>query len=239
VRYCLRGLEIRSENAAKPIGRAALWVCQWISRLPLTLKVLDYGCGKLRYTIPLSKRVRSVIAVDSQVQISRQQVVAGRQTTIPAYALDRLGNVQVVGVESFSLASWAALRADLAVCCNVLSAIPVLAERNRVLRRLALAVAPGGYCLFVTQFKNTYFDSYAKRPGAQALLDGWLVPFGLGASFYGVIPPKELAGLVASAGFSVVEEGSIGESAFVLARVHSSSGRVRSRFVRPPLVRSA
>ena len=86
MRYVVRGLEIRTENAAKPIGRASRWVLKWIEGLPSNAVALDYGCGNLRYTVPLAERVRSVYAVDSEYQVRRVQKLGDSYSDLCLYA---------------------------------------------------------------------------------------------------------------------------------------------------------
>ena len=121
MRYKVKGLEIRTENAAKPYGQGCRWILRWITQLPTVVSALDYGCGKFRYTIPLSKRVRSVCAVDSACQINRTQMVRNVRTTLVDYAREHLKNVKVFDVSS---GAWCRKKYDSIICANVLSVIP-------------------------------------------------------------------------------------------------------------------
>src|SRR2546427_92673 len=98
MRYRVRGFTVRSENAAKPVTQPNPYVLKWIRELPQSASVLDFGCGKLRYTIPLADRVRHVTAVDSAVQLCRQQLLNGVRTNIKEYARSYLANARAVAV---------------------------------------------------------------------------------------------------------------------------------------------
>jgi hypothetical protein len=121
-RYRVRGCEVRSENAAKPAESAGGWLLTWLRRLEPSLDGLDLGCGKLRYTVPLSNRINRVMAVGSQIQVDRVQTSFGCKCTVREY----LPNVSVnATIER----EWRRQRYDFILCSNVLSAIPDRRER--------------------------------------------------------------------------------------------------------------
>jgi len=215
--YRLQGLTIRSENAAQAPIRASRRVLEWIGGQESDARILDYGCGKLRYTLPLSRRVREVLAVDSQVQLARVQKVDGHRVSLVEYAQRHLGNVRLATPESVN---WERERLDAALLANVLSAVPVLAERVRILSRIRAGLRPGGELFLCTQFKNSTCDAYRQNPRAERYLDGWLVRHADGrrASFYGMLRPADLATLCHKAGMDVVREEAIDHSAYVTAR---------------------
>lgn len=215
--YKLKGLTIRAENAAQAPSRAGRKVLQWIEALPAEARVLDYGCGKLRYTLPLSKRVREVLAVDSEIQITRVQKVGGERTSLVHYAQRNLQNVRIGTPESVN---WDRPQFDAALLANVLSAVPVKAERRRILSRIRSALRPGGELMICTQFANSTCDSYPDNPRAERYLDGWLVrqPSGNAASFYAMLRPAALEKLCRDAALIVVGEETLDHSIYLLAR---------------------
>jgi len=205
---------IKTENCAKPCKQASSWVLAWIRELPRTAIGLDFGCGKLRYTIPLARRLRTVFAVDSSHQIGRRQVINGRRTTVEAYAEKSLANVQVCPIES---KRWRR-KFDVILCINVLSTMPLLTVRRRVLRSLAQRLKSQGQLFICVQFRNSHFEGWRNNPRARKYKDGWLVENARGTSFYAIIPPRSLVKLCKKANLNVVKDGSRGESAFVIAR---------------------
>jgi len=214
--YRVRQRLVCAENAAKSWMQPSQYVLAWIDALPRRSCVLDFGCGKLRYTIPLCDRVRSVCAVDSAVQVDRVQTIGGVTITARQYAASRLPAVKIYSVDE---TGWTRNRYDAILCCNVLSAIPLLTVRQRILKKLLAVARDGGLLLATTQYRNSYFTSFASNPRARRHLDGWLVEDPRDAnraSFYGMVPVHELSRAVAKAGWHVEEALTKGESAFVV-----------------------
>jgi len=216
VRYKFKGVELRTENAAKPLRQASGWLVDQISQVPPNAEVLDYGCGKFRYTIPLSRRAKHVCAVDSPQQINRVQQIADRRATLREYAAKYLKNVTVHEVRA---GAWQRMKFDFILCANVLSVIPHKGERINVLRKLARVLKADGRILASTQFRNTHFNHWRTNPRASWVRNGWFVQGIRGASFYAIIPPKKLYELCRSAGLCVETFGSRGEIAFVFAKL--------------------
>jgi 2-polyprenyl-3-methyl-5-hydroxy-6-metoxy-1,4-benzoquinol methylase len=215
MRYIVRGLEIRSENAAKPACSAGRWMLNWIRRLPTGASGLDIGCGKLRYTVPLANRISSVAAVDSTIQLDRQQTMFGRLCSIRQYVSKALRNVTVYSVED---PRWRRKRYDVVLCSNVLSAIPCLRTRKRLVRAAYTCLKPGGTLLLTTQYRNSHFNEWGSTRKAIRYLDGFLVQGKRGTSFYGLLDAKGLTRLCRSCGFQNLDAGHAKELAYVLAR---------------------
>lgn len=217
MRYNVQGLTIKSENAAQGPRRASRRVLEWIWAQETHSRILDYGCGKLRYTLPLSRRVREVLAVDSEAQLSRVQTVNGCRTSLIEYSRCHLENVRLSTPESVA---WQCERLDAALLANVLSAVPVLAERERILARIRSCLRPGGELFLCSQFRNSTCDAYPENPRAERYLDGWFVRHsdGKGASFYAMLSPTDLAKICHQAQMEVVREETIEHSAYLTAR---------------------
>jgi 2-polyprenyl-3-methyl-5-hydroxy-6-metoxy-1,4-benzoquinol methylase len=222
MRYELKGLVIRTENAAKPATQPSQWVLEQLKQLQKNITALDYGCGKFRYTIPLSRAAKSVAAVDSDVQINRIQQVGGKRTSLREYARNHLKNV---GVHRINCKIWQRRKYDFVICINVLSAIPTSAARQQVLKRIRTVLKPGGIVLVTTQFRNTHFNHWCVNPCATRIRDGWLVQGTRGASFYGILPPQKLKRYCEDAGLAVKQFGSHGEMAFVFATQNGEHNR--------------
>lgn len=212
--YEVNGLTVRTENAAKPLGQAHAFVLHWIGELLPTSVVLDYGCGKFRYTIPLARHVKNVVAVDSKHQVDRIQIVAGEETSLRSYAADHLPNTQVYDITQ---KAWLGRRYDIVLCANVLSTIPFPRKRRSILRKLRDVLKPRGRLLLCTQYRNTYFKTYATNPQASEYEDGWLIRSRHGTAFYGIIDKTALVELCDSSGLAITEAFSKGESAYVVA----------------------
>jgi 2-polyprenyl-3-methyl-5-hydroxy-6-metoxy-1,4-benzoquinol methylase len=221
MRYRIQGHEIRSENAAKPASSASQWLLTWINGLPRQSTCLDLGCGKLRYTTPLAKRVRSVTAVDSRVQVDRIQRVGGEACSIRDYVRKHISNARVY---AFDEVRWRSHRYDFVVCSNVMSAIPCLRTRKQLMTYAKKCLKPTGRLLITTQFRNSHFKSWRTNPNAKPYLDGFIVRSRGRASFYGLLDAKDLVSLCNLSGFRILEFGHIKELAYVLAK-----SRPRSR----------
>lgn len=222
MRYELKGLVIRTENAAKPATQVSQWMLPQLRQLPKKTIALDYGCGKFRYTIPLSRMVKSVDAVDSGVQINRIQQIGGKRTSLREYARNYLKNVNV---HRISGKKWRRRKYDFVMCINVLSAVPASAARRQILKRIRAVLKPGGSVLVTAQFRNTHFNHWCVNPCATRIRDGWLVQGVRGASFYGILPPKKLKRYCKDAGLAIKQFGSHGEMAFVFATQNGKSNR--------------
>src|SRR3954451_20261754 len=121
MRYNINGTEVRSENAAKPACFAGRWVLDWMSMLDRRASALDLGCGKLRYTVHLSRLLQSVVAVDSKAQIDRVQKLFGLDCSVREYTARYLPNVSAF---AFDEPQWRRSQYSVILCSNVLSAIP-------------------------------------------------------------------------------------------------------------------
>ena len=190
----------------------------WINELPTTAVVLDYGCGKFRYAIPLARRVQKVYCVDCKNQIERLQLVNEKRTSLKEYARTEVQNIVVVDA---NLALWRRRKYDRILLANVLSTIPSRKTRAIVLERLYKVLRQQGELLACTQFRNSYFNTFQSNPEARPYLDGWLVANRKRPSFYGIINPQQLANICRKAGFTIIESYAKGDSAYVRATAAS------------------
>jgi SAM-dependent methyltransferase len=214
VRYWIQGHEIRSENAAKPMVQVSRHVAYWIDSHESVNHALDFGCGKLRYAGALASRARMLTLVDSDVQLSRTQILSGRLTNIRDYVASHWPQARVLTFEAFQSDQ---RKYDLALCANVLTAIPDAEVRAKALRSIARRLHPSGQCLFVTQFRNSYFKKISESPSSKPHLDGRLLVTPRGSSYYGILPKELLERLVVRHGFTVANSWINGQVAFVLA----------------------
>jgi hypothetical protein len=215
MRYKLEhGIIIKTENAAKPDAQASQVLSDYISRLEPVGKSFDYGCGKLRYVKPISTTTDTLALVDSEIQIARTQTIHGDVTNIRDIA-KRSNRISAVNVIEFSEDRE---EFDRAFCINVLSVIPFFSVRRRVLCLIRQKLRTGGTCLFVVQYRNSDFSRMRNMPNARYWRDGFLINSLRGYSFYGLISPQQLAALVASAGFEIIDETLNEGRVFLVAR---------------------
>jgi hypothetical protein len=76
------GVEIRTENAAKPASQPSQFLVDLISGLPHVSMTFDYGCGKLRYVKAISSKTDTLTLIDSEIQLSRLQMLGNKETSI-------------------------------------------------------------------------------------------------------------------------------------------------------------
>lgn len=194
-----RDIVVRSENAAKPEAQSSSYLNKLISRLKPVRASFDFGCGKLRYERVIAKRTDELAVVDSEVQLSRTQIIRGRPTTIRDH-VQKLNHV-----EAHTVSQFAALNRhfDRGFCINVLSVIPSASVRVGIVQLMKAKLKPGGSCLFVSLYRNSDFTRMQKLPNCQPYDNGFLMKSLRGHSFYGLIPPGDLASLVKRGGLIV------------------------------------
>lgn len=198
--YHVNEYVIESELSAKSTKQTNKVVLDFISKLPPNYEVLDYGCGKLRYSIPLAYQTSKVIAIDSNYQIEKKQVINNNIITPKEYPLKNLI------VQDINSSDWKHKKYDIVFCTNVLSAVPDDEERLKILRNSRSALKKSGYIYIVVQYRNSYFNQYQSRKGAIKYNDGWLIKRKeYKYSFYGMVTPEKIIKLCNEAGFNYYE----------------------------------
>jgi 2-polyprenyl-3-methyl-5-hydroxy-6-metoxy-1,4-benzoquinol methylase len=181
---------VKSENAALTTKQTNKIILEYISTLPNSISSLDYGCGKLRHSIPLYSKTQDLTVIDSVIQLSRQQCINNLKTSVYEYIKKYMPYTKAFSIENFK---WPKEAYDFILCSNVLSAIPDVLERKKVLDNIRVMLKPNGKALISIQFSNSYFKTYLTNPIATAYLDGWLIGKKDGSySFYGIINKDQL-----------------------------------------------
>lgn len=212
--YKINNILIKTEYAAKSPYQTSKNVLKWIATQDPTNFALDFGCGKLRYSTTLARRCRKLTLVDSGVQINRTQKIGHRVTTVREYVREHLPNARVLSRSQFERDK---RKYSLAICINVLSAIPSEKSRSKALQQILRRLTAQGVCLFVTQYTNSYFRKAATSPTAQAHLDGWILITDRGNFYYGVLNKQKLESLLVSHGFRIRRSWVRGQSVYVEA----------------------
>jgi hypothetical protein len=185
-----------------------------LADLPQVNRTVDYGCGKLRYVETLLTSTQLLSLVDSEVQLSREQKLRGIQTSIRDVFY---GSNQVSVFNTVEFAE-SQVRYDRAFCINVLSAIPLIEARKRLLSEIRRKLEENAECLFVVQYRNSDFTRMAKLPTAQKWLDGFILKSLRGYSFYALIKPQALRAILECAGFEVLSQQLNEGSVYIWAR---------------------
>jgi hypothetical protein len=196
-----RNIEIRTENAAKPEAQASKFLLDLLKDLSHVGSAFDYGCGKLRYETAIGETTDLLAIVDSEIQLSRTQMLRGKQASIRS-VFKRSNRVHVYSDVEFQRLD---ALFDRGFCINVLSVIPSYARRRQVLEVIRQKLRVGGECLFVVQYRNSDFTRTKHMPNAKPWLDGFLIDSLRGYSFYGLISPDRLESFLKRAGFRIRE----------------------------------
>lgn len=205
---------IESELAAKSTKQTNKIVLDYISTIPSHYKVLDYGCGKLRYSIPLAYQTSKVIAIDSIHQIEKKQIIADTLIAPKDY------NHENLIVQSVDSNDWKRHRYDIVFCTNVLSAVPDDEERLKILCSAKNVLRRSGCIYIVVQYRNSYFNQYQSRKDAVKYNDGWLIKRGNNkCSFYGMVTSDKIINLCNKAGFNHYEIDKHDGSCYIRAHI--------------------
>jgi hypothetical protein len=164
------GIEIRTENAAKPETQASRFLLDLLNGLGHVGSTFDYGCGKLRYQRAIAETTDTLAIVDSEVQLSRTQILRGGPTSIRDI-YKQTNRVHVYNDVEFQKLN---AQFDRGFCINVLSVIPSYARRQQVLKLVRGKLRRGGKCLFIVQYRNSDFTRMRKMPNSRPWLDGFL-----------------------------------------------------------------
>lgn len=209
MRYKIRGNIIKSENAAKPASQPSAFLISLLRSFAHVERSVDFGSGKLRYTKVMLRGTNTLTLVDSDIQLSREQKLGGRITSVRKL-IHSSNQIEVMNLKKFLQYS---NYFDRGYCINVLSVIPILSVRQRVIQRLFRSLRAGGVCLFVVQYRNSDFTRMVQMRNARVWRKGLLIDSLRGHSYYGFIMPNELRQAVVSGGFLVsslvLNEGSV------------------------------
>jgi 2-polyprenyl-3-methyl-5-hydroxy-6-metoxy-1,4-benzoquinol methylase len=197
MRYRVKGVEIRTENAAKPYSQRSQAVVAYLKTAPRVNTVLDYGCGKLRYSDLLARIGKRATFVDSELQLTRRQRIRGKVTTVTELVAERYSNIEVMSAETAMLDQSSY---DFVTCINVLSAIPTMAAIDAVLRAIKRLTKHSGVAVFINQHRNSYFKRF--EVGKRHLF-GHLHEGKRGYSYYGVMTKEVVQSLLLEYGYVI------------------------------------
>ncbi len=218
MQYSIGKRVISSELAAKPPSQASGYLVAFLKSRDRVRHALDYGCGKLRYSGHVASFAESLTLVDSPVQLDRQQRIDHKETTVRRLARQRWPNVRIEAISEFQTRQRP--KFDFVLCANVLSAIPIAADRARALTAIKRRLNIDGILLVVNQHTNSHYTQVARREEVTKHLDGWLVPRGnSSASYYGILDRKRVCSILETLGYGIAEQWIEGQSNYTLARI--------------------
>lgn len=200
--YEIDGLEVRSENAAKSPARASRFVINWLASHQEGEVAVDYGCGKLRYASYLYSQYPICHFIDSEIQLTREQVISGKVTTVSNEIRSLYPNAVMHALES---TSWRSISTDLIICTNVLSAIPYTESRIDAIKNMRLMMRPSAMLFICVQFRNSHFTRWGQSEKAVKYNDGFLLKRERTASFYACLTTEALQYYAKAADMEVIQ----------------------------------
>jgi hypothetical protein len=202
MRYKLAsGIVIKTENAAKSETQQSKFLLCLIHQLPRVASTFDYGCGKLRYQNKIGETTDMLALVDSEIQLSRLQVLRGQKGSI-RHNFTHSNQISVYNDVEFAIDR---RKYERGFCINVLSVIPSYKIRHDVIRTIRDKLTNRGECLFTVQYRNSDFSRMSTMDNAKPWLDGFLIDSLRGYSFYGLISPERLERSLKHVGFRIRE----------------------------------
>jgi SAM-dependent methyltransferase len=218
VHYSIKGITIKTENAAKSSKQGSRYLINWLLQHEHVTDVLDYGCGKLRYTTYLHHISNSLTIVDSDCQLDRTQIIGDVKTSVREYAQNHWPGCTIYDLEQF----WNGIqeRFEFILCANVLSAIPSAKARAKSLRAIHSVLKRKGQLLVVNQHTNSYFTQMQNDPRSMQYFDGWISQSHNGGAYYGLLNKDKVIALLTRFGFEIIDAWIEDQSNYVLAGVN-------------------
>ncbi|HGT8875054.1 class I SAM-dependent methyltransferase [Escherichia coli] len=212
--YKINGINIRSENAAKPHTMLSNYLCKQIESTNKNGNALDFGCGKLRYSEQLVNKFETVTFLDSRRQLERVQIIRGVQTTIPDYVINNYKNANIVSYENIDKIT---NHYDFILCANVLSAIPCESTIHKVLSAIRELLKSDGEALIVNQYKSSYFKRY--ESGIKHL-HGYIYQNSRNAFYYGLLDVDTVSKICSDNNLEIIKSWSKAGSSYVVVGKH-------------------
>lgn len=196
--YQIYDIIVKSELAAKPLSQTNKYVIDYILNLSKDFYALDYGCGRLRYSLPISKVVRKTVAVDSIEQIDSYKKIGDQYGRPRDFCSDKL---LVMSIDEMD---WNTPQFDIVFCTNVLSAIPFETKRVELLQNAKSVLKRNGILFISVQYRNSYFKEYSSREDVIGYNDGWLIKTKTANqyAFYAGLSAEYVIGLCKKVGFT-------------------------------------
>jgi 2-polyprenyl-3-methyl-5-hydroxy-6-metoxy-1,4-benzoquinol methylase len=179
--YVLDYLTIKSENAAKPHSQKAKSVEGYLKSQTDISKILDFGCGKLRYSDILSGVSENVTFLDSRIQITRIQTIKNERISVLDYVKRKYPSSDCIAFEDIDQIKD---NFDLIVCTNVLSAIPCEETISNMFTHFKRLVSKSGKIIIINQHRSSYFKKF--ESGKKHLF-GYIYSGSRGNSYYGIM----------------------------------------------------
>ena len=211
MRYTISGNTLRSENAARSHMQKSHQVVDYLLSKGTVDNILDYGCGKLRYSDTLLALSDNITFVDSEIQLSRQQIIRSERTSVSDYISSNYEKCKSIPIEKISEHKE---KYKLITCTNVLSAIPCNEALIGALNQIRRLLHESGTAIFINQHRSSYFKLY--KSGDKHLY-GHLYKGNRGIYYYGILNKEQTINLLTNQGFVINRSWNNGESNYIEA----------------------
>lgn len=197
MRYYIRnGVEIRSENSAKPATQSSSFIERCIeSQTPVRLAA-NYGSGKLRFLNSMTNVSQILTLVDSTIQSERTQSLHNLANVRYRSFLDGRNSIEVITTKDFIQRK---SFFDRVYCLNVLAIVPIPAIRRAIIQRIYCSMKPDAEAVFVNRWRNSEFSQAKQRLDAREHHGGTLLRSFRGHAFYIQIGINEMERLALEA----------------------------------------
>jgi SAM-dependent methyltransferase len=213
MRYKIGNFIISSENTAKSHLQQSKAVVNYLKSHKKLNSVLDFGCGKLRYSNVIVPLCEKVTFVDSKIQLSRKQLIRGYNTNIKNYISIHYPKCNAIAFEDLDnhISKY-----ELITCINVLSAIPCKNTINKIIKHIKRLLYKNGKAVFINQYRNSYFKRY--RTGIKHLY-GYIYTANNKISYYGLLNHNNIINLLFKNGFTIYKLWKIDGTNFIEASI--------------------
>ena len=212
--YKIDDIIIKSENAAKPTFTPSKDMLYFLEQhIFKTDLVLDYGCGKLRYTIPLSKMAKTVYGVDSKEQIFRYIKIKGKKTTLS----DLAKKYKNIVLQTTSNKEWQEIMYDKILLSHVLSTIPHEKDRMQIVKTLHRVMHDNSILIACTNHRMSYFKKWDTSPKVEKYNDGYFVKEPI-PSYFGVINKNKLSNYFEKNAYKILQLFIKGDNTYCICK---------------------
>jgi 2-polyprenyl-3-methyl-5-hydroxy-6-metoxy-1,4-benzoquinol methylase len=182
-------IEIDSSKTAKSYLQQSSRVVELINDFDSVEKIMDYGCGKMRYSLLLKEKCDNLTIVDSELQLTKIQMIHGERTSIKEYIKRKGNDIKALNIEETLVHQ---SKYDIIFCSNVLSAIPDEKSRTELLTTIRNLLKKDGKAYFITQYTNSFYCNIKNKEGVFEHLDGVVSSKRGKATYYGIIGKSKL-----------------------------------------------
>lgn len=202
MRYFIKGgIEIRTENSAKPDSQSSRFIRDEILKLRKVNQSLNYGSGKLRFLSDMGLVSDHIVLTDSLIQIERIQSISGVYSTNYKNFINGRNDISIVNLKDLRGLSEIF---DRAYCLNVLPVVPFPAIRSNIFVRIKRSLKIGGELIIANRWRNSEFSIMKAKAGAMQFNGGTLIRSLRGYAYYNSVTEAEVSRLGSQAGFSVI-----------------------------------